>query len=63
VTAAIEDGDLNQSRFEGWRKLGREARHLERRVDALARAEERRRWKVVHKSVGKHMELKYGRES
>jgi ribosome biogenesis GTPase len=63
VASAIEDGDLSAARFEGWRKLEREARHLERRVDALARAEERRKWKVIHKSVGKHMELKYGRES
>jgi ribosome biogenesis GTPase / thiamine phosphate phosphatase len=62
VAAAIEDGDVAASRFEGWRKLEREARHLERRVDALARAEERRKWKVIHKSVGKHMELKYGRD-
>jgi ribosome biogenesis GTPase len=62
VVAAIEDGDVAASRFDGWRKLEREARHLERRVDALARAEERRKWKVIHKSVGKHMELKYGRE-
>jgi ribosome biogenesis GTPase / thiamine phosphate phosphatase len=62
VTSAIEDGDLTASRFDGWRKLEREARHLERRVDALARAEERRRWKTIHKSVNKHMELKYGRE-
>ena len=62
VASAIEDGDLAASRFDGWRKLEREARHLERRVDALARAEERRRWKTIHKSVNKHMELKYGRE-
>ena len=63
VTAAIDDGDLARSRFDGWRKLEREARHLERRVDALARAEERRRWKTIHKSVNRHMELKYGREA
>jgi ribosome biogenesis GTPase len=63
VTSAIADGDLAESRFDGWRKLEREARHLERRVDALARAEERRKWKAIHKSVGKHMELKYGREA
>ena len=62
VVAAIQDGDLTSARFDGWRKLEREARHLERRVDALARAEERRRWKTIHKSVNKHMELKYGRE-
>lgn len=63
VTAAIADGDLAASRFDGWRKLEREARHLERRVDVLARAEERRKWKAIHKSVGKHMELKYGKEA
>jgi ribosome biogenesis GTPase / thiamine phosphate phosphatase len=63
VTAAIADGDLARTRFDGWRKLEREARHLERRVDALARAEERRRWKTIHKSVNRHMELKYGREA
>jgi ribosome biogenesis GTPase / thiamine phosphate phosphatase len=63
VTSAIADGDLAASRFDGWRKLEREARHLERRVDALARSEERRKWKAIHKSVGKHMELKYGKEA
>jgi ribosome biogenesis GTPase / thiamine phosphate phosphatase len=63
VTSAIADGDLAASRFDGWRKLEREARHLERRVDALARSDERRKWKAIHKSVGKHMELKYGKEA
>jgi ribosome biogenesis GTPase len=62
VTGAIQDGDLAASRFDGWRKLEREARHHERRVDALARAEERKRWKAISKSVGVHMEMKYGRE-
>jgi ribosome biogenesis GTPase len=61
VASAIEDGDLEASRFEGWKKLEREARHMERRVDALARAEERRRWKTIGKSVNAHMEAKYGR--
>jgi ribosome biogenesis GTPase len=61
VRAAIADGELDAARFEGWRKLEREARHLERRVDALARAEERRRWKAIGKSVGRHMDAKYGR--
>ena len=63
IAAALADGDLDANRFEGWQKLEREARHLERRVDALARAEERRKWKAISKSVGKHMELKYGREA
>jgi ribosome biogenesis GTPase len=61
VRAAIADGELDAARFEGWRKLERESRHLERRVDALARAEERRRWKAIGKSVGRHMDAKYGR--
>jgi ribosome biogenesis GTPase len=62
VASAIADGDLDASRFEGWKKLEREARHLERRVDALARSEERRRWKTIGKAVNAHMEAKYGRD-
>lgn len=61
VAAAIADGDLDASRFHGWQKLEKEARHLERRVDHLAREAERRRWRNISKSVGKHMEAKYGR--
>lgn len=61
ILAAIATGELDRARLEGWRKLEREARHLERRVDALARAEERRRWKAIGKSVGRHMDAKYGR--
>jgi ribosome biogenesis GTPase len=61
IRAAIEVGDLDPARLAAWRKLEREARHLERRVDALARAEERRKWKVISKSVGRHMDAKYGR--
>jgi ribosome biogenesis GTPase / thiamine phosphate phosphatase len=63
VTAAIADGDLDAGRFASWGKLQREARHLERRTDALARAEERRKWKAIGKSVAKHMEAKYGTET
>jgi len=62
VASAITDGDLDSSRFEGWKKLEREARHLERRVDHLAREAERRRWRTINKSVGKVMEAKYGRD-
>jgi ribosome biogenesis GTPase len=61
VAGAIADGDLDASRFEGWQKLEKEARHLERRVDRFAREAERRRWKTISKSVGKHKEAKYGR--
>jgi ribosome biogenesis GTPase len=61
IAAAVASGALEPSRLEAWRKLEKEARHQLQRVDALARAEERRKWKAISKSVGKHMEMKYGR--
>ena len=45
VLAATREGTLAPARLESYRKLGREAAHAERRQDALARIEERRRWK------------------
>ena len=62
VQAAIGAGTLGVDRLEAWRKLQKEARHHERQVDVLARNEERRRWKTISKSVGKHMDAKYGPE-
>ena len=60
VAVALADGRLAADRVTAWRKLEREAAHHERRVDALARAEERRKWKLIGKSVGRHMAAKYG---
>jgi ribosome biogenesis GTPase len=60
VGAAIKAGTLAVGRLESWRKLQREARHHERQVNVLARNEERRKWKAISKSVGKHMDAKYG---
>jgi ribosome biogenesis GTPase len=62
IAAGLTSGTLEPTRYEAWRKLEREARHQLRRVDALARAEERRKWKAIGKSVARHMEAKYGRE-
>jgi ribosome biogenesis GTPase / thiamine phosphate phosphatase len=62
IAAALTSGSLDASRYEAWQKLEREARHQLRRVDGLARAEERRKWKAIGKAVNKHMEAKYGRE-
>jgi ribosome biogenesis GTPase len=62
IAAALANGTLKASRYEAWLKLEGEARHQVRRVDALARAEERRKWKAIGKSVAKHMEAKYGPE-
>ena len=62
VASALADGSLERHRLESWQKLVRETAHHERRVDALARAEERRKWKAIGKSVTKHMNAKYGHE-
>jgi ribosome biogenesis GTPase len=62
IAAAVAAGSLETGRLEAWRKLEREAGHQLRRVDALARAEERRKWKALGKAVSKQMEAKYGRE-
>jgi ribosome biogenesis GTPase len=62
IAAALADGSLAPDRHASWRKLERETAHHERRVDALARAEERRKWKAIGKSVTKHMNAKYGVE-
>jgi len=51
VLAAVESGELPQRRLESYRKLLREARWMAMRHDARLRAEERARWKRVHKEV------------
>jgi ribosome biogenesis GTPase len=60
VDAAVADGRLAPERLAAYRKLEREAAHATRAVDPLARAEERRKWKAIHKSVAVHMRSKYG---
>jgi ribosome biogenesis GTPase / thiamine phosphate phosphatase len=60
VEAAIATGVLDAARLNAYRKLEREAAHATRTVDPLARAEDRRRWKAIHKSVSVHMRTKYG---
>ncbi len=62
IAAALLDGSLAADRHESWKKLVRETAHHDRRVNALARAEDRRKWKAIGKSVTKHMDAKYGRD-
>lgn len=62
VQAAIGAGTLAAARLESWRKLEREARHQARKVDALAREQERRHWKKISKAVDSQMTAKYGKE-
>jgi ribosome biogenesis GTPase / thiamine phosphate phosphatase len=60
VRAAIASGALAVERLEAFGKLERQAAAAVRRVDALARIEERRKWKAIHKSVREHMKQRYG---
>jgi ribosome biogenesis GTPase len=51
ITAAIHDGRLDRERLESWRKLGRELRRLEIRLDKRARAEESKRRRAFYREI------------
>src|SRR4051794_6242961 len=63
IRAALDDGRLTEERLASHRKLERESARAAREGDPRARAEHRRNWKIIHKSVSEHMERKYGRDS
>ncbi len=50
VRGAINKGRLNADRFESYLKLRRELSYLARKQDVLARVEENKRWKRLHKA-------------
>jgi ribosome biogenesis GTPase len=50
VRTAVEDGSLDPARLERHRKLERELAHLDRRKDALATSNAKRRWKAITKA-------------
>jgi ribosome biogenesis GTPase len=60
VQAALADGTLSEERLASHRKLERELARAAREGDPRARAEHRRTWKIIHKSVEEHMNRKYG---
>src|SRR3954470_17301033 len=62
VRTAIADGRLSEERLASHRKLEREVARAARETDPRARAEFRRTWKIIHKSVDEHMQRKYGAE-
>ena len=53
-------GRLTAERLASHRKLERELARAARESDPRARAEDRRTWKIIHKSVDEHMQRKYG---
>jgi ribosome biogenesis GTPase len=54
VLAALEEGKLDGSRWESYRKLQAELRHSAVQQDVFARLEEKRTWKAIHKSLRYH---------
>lgn len=51
VLAAVDDGTLDATRLERWRKLGREAAYQARRADARLRKQELAVWKQRTKAM------------
>ena len=62
VRAALADGRLTDERLASHRKMEREIARAAREGDPRARAEHRRTWKLISKSVNEHMTRKYGAE-
>jgi len=50
VQASIDAGDLSAARMLSWHKLQRELAFQARRTDARLRAEEKARWKAIHRA-------------
>lgn len=51
VRAALDDGRLEASRWDGWRRQERELRHLARRDDKALQRAEKDRWRAIHQSM------------
>jgi ribosome biogenesis GTPase len=62
VKAAIASGQLARTRLDSQQKLARESAAMAMRTDHELRANSKRRWKIIHKSVRNHMRVKYGPE-
>lgn len=51
INGAIEEGILSQERLESYKKLQRELAYLDRKIDKRAQAEEKKKWKNIHKQM------------
>ncbi|MEU8105267.1 ribosome small subunit-dependent GTPase A [Nonomuraea muscovyensis] len=51
VLEALDSGTLPERRLQSWRKLQREAAWMAARTDARLRAEQRDKWKIIHKEM------------
>ena len=53
VGQALADETLDPTRFRNFTKMRREVEHLEWEQNTLARLEQKRRWKNIHKDMKK----------
>ncbi len=51
VRAALESQELDLSRWRSYRKLQAESRHQQTEQDALAKADKKKKWKIIHKAM------------
>jgi len=58
VRAALEAGDLTEERWASYIKLRKEAAYEKRQTDVGAALAEKRRWKIIHKSMREHPKKK-----
>lgn len=58
VLAAVARGALDPSRLSNYEKLRKELNYLDRRRDAAAQSEEKKRWKRIHKAMRNRTKLK-----
>ena len=62
IRAALEDGSLEQRRYDSWVKLQREAEWIARRADPVARAAARKRWAATGRAGRRRASLKRGED-
>jgi len=58
VIGALEGGTLDASRLTSYRKLQRELRAIAVKADVRLQIDERRKWKLIHKSVKQDLQVK-----
>ena len=60
VCQGLEDGTLDEARYESFLKLQKELRYLEVRQNMSARLAEKAKWKKIHKKAKEILRQKYG---
>jgi len=54
IVQALARGEIDEARWESFRKLGAELRHRQATQDVAASLAEKRKWKAIHKTLRSH---------